>query len=390
MSDTNLATIAKHSFVPLSAEADEVLAYIHVGDIHMVDSSQQNFEDLRTIVRHINRTFDRSVKFVYIPGDIADDGSRRAYVAVRQCVDELILPWCGIVGDHDVHEESFDNFREAISDSLYDYFDVGELRFFRLNVFSEPRPDAFLLGEEQLQWLERELAIAERDGKSPVVLMHCYPSELKVDGERLTNLLHRFHVRLVDMGHTHYNEVSNDGTTLYTAARSTGQIEEGNAGYSLITFDKGVISWHFFEPKDAPVIVVTYPADDRLLSENNRLGVVEEPLEVAALAWSAVGIRSVTASVDGKSFELHQQNKSAVWKSADCDLVLPDGVYELKVTAEDASHRKAADTLRILVGRSSVQPHQHKTTDHDNALDAWEERGLLGTQLGPNKNGRKW
>jgi hypothetical protein len=28
--------------------------------------------------------------------------------------------------------------------------------------------------------------------------------------------------------------------------------------------------------------------------------------------------------------------------------------------------------------------------DQDNAISAWPEHGLLGTQLGPNKNGRKW
>ena len=28
--------------------------------------------------------------------------------------------------------------------------------------------------------------------------------------------------------------------------------------------------------------------------------------------------------------------------------------------------------------------------DQDNALEAWPEHGLLGTQLGPNKNGKKW
>ena len=28
--------------------------------------------------------------------------------------------------------------------------------------------------------------------------------------------------------------------------------------------------------------------------------------------------------------------------------------------------------------------------DQNNALEAWHEHGLLGTQLGPNKNGKKW
>jgi hypothetical protein len=28
--------------------------------------------------------------------------------------------------------------------------------------------------------------------------------------------------------------------------------------------------------------------------------------------------------------------------------------------------------------------------DRDNALAVWPEHGLHGTQLGPNKNGKKW
>jgi hypothetical protein len=33
---------------------------------------------------------------------------------------------------------------------------------------------------------------------------------------------------------------------------------------------------------------------------------------------------------------------------------------------------------------------QRALRDQDNALPPWPERGLMGTQLGPNKNGRKW
>ena len=146
MSGTSSIHISRHDFSPLLAGRDGIVAYIHIGDIHMVERSEQNFRDLLRIVRHINQTFRSGLNFVYIPGDIADDGSRNAYSAVRECVDQLEVPWCGIVGDHDVHEKSFDNFREAISDALYSSFQVGTLRFIRLNVFAEPRPDAFLLG----------------------------------------------------------------------------------------------------------------------------------------------------------------------------------------------------------------------------------------------------
>jgi Icc protein len=47
------------------------------------------------------------------------------------------------------------------------------------------------------------------------------------------------------MGHTHYNELANDGRTLYTATRSTGQIEEGPVGFSVTNIDGDVISWKF-------------------------------------------------------------------------------------------------------------------------------------------------
>lgn len=390
MSDTNSIHITRHDFSPLPVGKDGIVAYIHIGDIHMVARSEENFKDLLRIVRHINRTFTSGLNFVYIPGDIADDGSRNAYSAVRECVDQLKVPWCGIVGDHDVHEKSFDNFREAISDSLYSSFQVGGLRFIRLNVFAEPRPDAFLLGHNQFAWLAGELQAARDNRQTPVVMMHCYPSELKEGAAALGELLRRFDVRLVDMGHTHYNEVSNDGTTLYAATRSTGQIEEGSAGYSLVTFDQGSVSWHFLEPRDGPVVVVTSPVDERLLTEANMEGVVEGTLRVRACVWGDAPVRSVTAEVDGKSMKLEQIADGNLWQSQPTHWTLPDSVYELTVTAEDAAQRKATDTLRIVVGRNSCSPRNREDTDLSNALEAWKDRGLLGTQLGPNKNGKKW
>jgi Icc protein len=47
------------------------------------------------------------------------------------------------------------------------------------------------------------------------------------------------------MGHTHYNELANDGRAICAATRSTGQIEEGPAGFSVTTIDKEVIGWTF-------------------------------------------------------------------------------------------------------------------------------------------------
>jgi Icc protein len=83
--------------------------------------------------------------------------------------------------------------------------------------------------------------------------LHCYPSDLKVGGDEVSRLVRDYDVRLIDMGHTHYNEIANDGRTLYSATRSTGQIEEGPVGYSVTNIDGNVVSWRFVELGKLPI-----------------------------------------------------------------------------------------------------------------------------------------
>jgi hypothetical protein len=72
--------------------------------------------------------------------------------------------------------------------------------------------------------------------------------------------MRRHGVLMVDMGHTHYNELANDGHTIYAATRSAGQIEEGPVGFSIANIDRGVVSWKFKtlgEP--LPFFLITSP-----------------------------------------------------------------------------------------------------------------------------------
>ena len=115
----------------------------------------------------------------------------------------------------------------------------------------------------------------------------------------MKRLVGRPEVRLMDMGHTHYNEVANDRKTIYTATRSTGQIEKGPVGFSVTT-----------------IALITSPADERLIvGQSAELLVTEDEIKVCVMVWSAAPV------------------------------------------------------------------------DH---VNAWPERGLLGTQFGSRKNGRKW
>ncbi|MEK6396740.1 MAG: metallophosphoesterase, partial [Terriglobus sp.] len=241
-------------FTSLPLASNTTVSWIHIGDTHLTRIGEQNEIDLGKIVDEINAVYaNKGVDFVFVPGDIADDGSVVAYQAFRKHLDRLQIPWFGIVGDHDVHERSFENFQTYVDAELYGRFDVGPYAFFRLNAFSKPVPDSFVIDDEQLQWLKTELQQGADHHQQAVILLHCYPSDLK-NGEQLRELLQQYPVLLVDMGHTHYNEISNDGQILYSATRSTGQIEEGEVGYSITTIDSNCVSWNFV-PLGSPSLV---------------------------------------------------------------------------------------------------------------------------------------
>jgi Icc protein len=303
---------------------------------------------------------------------------------VRGELDRLNVPWCAIIGDHDVHEKSFANFLEAISERTHYVFTVGSVRFVAMNAFDVPHPGSFAASAEQLAWVKGELQTATDAGQTKVLLLHCYPSDLKVGSAELMELLRNFDVSLIDMGHTHYNEIANDGRTLYSTTRSTGQIEEGPVGYSITNIDGDVVSWRFVELSKLPVVIITSPSDERLLT--NRSETPCGNLRVRAKFWGEVEALRATAHLDGHDVPMERVEKSQVWEA---HLSIPhEGVYSLVVSVEDSHGKVATDEIRVVSGDPAKGERVER--DQDNALAAWPEHGLLGTQLGPNKNGKKW
>ncbi len=378
------------SFRPVEPDPAGVLSWAHIGDLHMTLEGEQNHHDLRAIVAEIEGCFAGSISFVFLPGDIADDGSHAAYAVVRRTLDALHVPWCAIVGDHDVHEKSFLQFLAMMSSEKQYAFTVGQVRFVAMNAFDVPDPGSFTIFPDQLAWCERELIAASEAGLQKVLFLHCYPSELKVGAEQLAELIRRYGVRLVDMGHTHYNEVANDGYTLYSSTRSTGQVEEGLVGFSIANFDHGVVSWKFLELGALPAVVITSPGDVRLLMD------AEAPLhpgvagfQVRAKVWAKLQIRSVYASFHDGDVELKIIEGSNVWEGTIPTAAKITGEFALRVRVEDVCGGIGEDKIRVAFGARSEMPQRLKR-DRENCLAAWPEHGLLGTQLGPNKNGRKW
>ena len=216
--------------------------------------------------------------------------------------------------------------------------------------------------------------------------MHSYPADLK--GDRETDALNRMigdhDVALVDMGHTHYNELANDGRTIFAATRSTGQIEEGPVGYSIATLDGGVVSWRFKPLDDAfPFVIITAPADHRLL--RNPIHAVAGGCEVRALVMGHRAIRNVSCQAeDGNWVPMAQQPGERVWSA---ELTLPaDRLVTITVQATDESGRPGQHSIRAAT-RAYVPPNRPCGGSDAASIGAWPENGIFGTQLGPNRNG---
>jgi hypothetical protein len=132
--------------------------------------------------------------------------------------------------------------------------------------------------------------------------------------------------------------------------------------------------------------MITSPADHRLLTDIARPGhVVAGQFRVTARVFGASHVRECRCRIDeGPWLELHPHG--AEWEGR--FEALPQQ-FSLTVEAADVAGTTAADT--ILVATPGYRPPQRIADGSDaDALSAWPERHLLGTRLGPNRNGRQW
>jgi hypothetical protein len=64
-----------------------------------------------------------------------------------------------------------------------------------------------------------------------------------------------------------------------------------------------------------------------------------------------------------------------------------DGPFRLSVRVTDQQDNQDTDTIEVALCRAA----ENKPTGSDaGSIGAWPERHLLATQLGPNRNGKKW
>jgi 3',5'-cyclic-AMP phosphodiesterase len=365
---------------------EKPLRFLQIGDLHITDSGLQNHVDLRRIVDEVNGNTKGRIDFVHLPGDNADDGTPDQFRIVHGELSRLIAPWHAIPGDHDFEPKSLDNFYNGLQVRKLPYVvEISGCRCVFLDVVSRGAggPD-FRLGAARLVWLRGQLDAAQRDGKTAVVFMHAYPADLGEEAAEITAMLDESPVALVSMGHTHYNEISHDGRTIYAATRSTGQIEEGDVGFTLAAIDRGAVSWRF-KPLGSswPFVMITSPADRRLaIAPHSGAGHLCH--EVRASAFGAIPIAQAELRIDNQAWRPMMGGDSGLFGA---ELTAPDRPFRLSVRVTDQQRSQDTDAIEV----TPYVAADSKPTGSDAAsIGAWPERHLFGTQLGPNRNGRKW
>lgn len=370
----------------------QAISWVHVGDLHMDEADQWLAEGrLRRIVDEVNRFMSRDVDFVFLPGDNANHATADQYAAIVDALSPLTIPYRVIPGDHDFEEKTLEGYRAAFDEACRPEVEVlaGHRCIFVDIVSAGSGGPDFRLTMHDRNRLAEELSRAEAEGQTPIVFMHAYPDDLAADGDAIAQMFADARVAFVDTGHTHYNELLNDGRVVYGATRSTAQIEEGGGvpGFSVVSVYDRVPSWRFKTlDGDWPFVQIVAPADLRMVTRpaDPRQVPRPGPVEIVAKVFGD-NVAPVTARHEDGAAVPMERGADGLWRAT---LMLSAGHHDVAVTAG-----QDRDAISLLVRDTDDIPRRGAPVALGSAMHAvgaWPQRGIEGTQLGPNRNGRHW
>jgi 3',5'-cyclic-AMP phosphodiesterase len=186
-----------------------VLVIAHVSDTHFGDRIREPTARSAAVMDHLLAMAPRPDLLV-VSGDVADHGLPEEYVAARTWLDR----WPGVAavcpGNHDVRAA----FVTGLGIGTRTVVEAGGARFVMLDSLIDAiggeRVDEGRLGEEQLGWLDRELATSDAPA---FVVLHHPPVAIGIDlmdpirlldGDALAEVITAHpHVLATLVGHAH-------------------------------------------------------------------------------------------------------------------------------------------------------------------------------------------
>jgi Icc protein len=343
-----------------------VVSWVHFGDLNITTADQQNYADFMTIIRSINTYLKNGVNFAFLPGDNVEVNTELAYQLIKKATDDLRVPLYAIPGERD-HKKGTALYNKYLEPVNYQSFTADMYHFVFLDVMSG-------ISDAQNSWLTNDLDNAARDGLLSIIFMHSYTQV-----SELQEVIQRDNVIMVDAGHTQYNDIANDGHTIYSATRSMSKLSEGPAGFSIINIDSGAISWKFKQIGNWPFVMITSPVDKVLMI--NRSQVLKGIVEVRAKVWDDFGIASATMQIDGGvTVSMDQIGDTQMWSAQIDTKKLADGDHKIKVKVTGAKGHTDSDVITVVVNQSGMfTPMNRPFGPQGNSVGSYTEKGLLGT-----------
>lgn len=346
-----------------------VVSWVHFGDLLITTDDQKNYSDFRAIISCVNHYLRNGVNFALLPGDNTNDNTESEYQLIKQATDQLQVPLYAVLGARDHKGKGgttlYNQYLEPVN---YQSFTADKYHFVFLDVMSG-------ISDAQNSWLTNDLDVAAKAGLKSVIFMHSYTMV-----SELQDVIQRDNVIMVEAGDTHYNEVANDGNTIYAATRSTGEVQEGPVGFSITNIDNGVVSWKFKEMGSWPFVMITSPVDKQLMI--NGLQTVKDWVDIRAKVWDDKGVASATMQVDGgQAVPMDRIGETQMWTARFDATKVTDGDHRIEVSVVGAGGNTDQDVITITVNQSGSVPQvqQRSFGPVDNSIGSYAEKGLLGT-----------
>lgn len=135
----------------------------------LTGDTQGWYDETKALVNDVNK---HNVDFLIHGGDFCNYGATKEYIRQRKILDGLIIPYVGIIGNHDCLGTGIDAFRKMFGDTNFSFI-AGRVKFICLNTnaleydYTEPIPDFDFMESE----LYKDTAKYERT----VFCMHAPP-----------------------------------------------------------------------------------------------------------------------------------------------------------------------------------------------------------------------
>ncbi|TCN68553.1 outer membrane protein assembly factor BamB family protein [Acetobacteroides hydrogenigenes] len=232
MRKITLLTVLCFAFLLARSQAEK---FIVLTDLHVV-SGNANDSTLRLIVSEINRS---NAKYVFVTGDLTNQGSDIELQNVKQILDRLAIPCFVISGNHETTWsesgcESFTNLwgkdRFAFTDDRFLYIGFPCGPYMKMG-------DGFIKYEDIL-WVKEQIAEKLKPGMKIISFAH-YPLDESVSNySMITPILKRNRTAVAFCGHGHRLKLLKFSGINGVMGRANTSFDGSSFGYNEVELTK--------------------------------------------------------------------------------------------------------------------------------------------------------